>query len=68
MNFIVVVVVPECMDTFIGVGDEVLRTHMEIVKVVPFKNWFSLPITVLLAFAIPLPKRFHNGGMSLILT
>lgn len=67
VDFIVVVVVPESVDTFVGVGQEIARTHVQVVQIVALENRLSLPVTVLFAFAVPLPERLDNRGMSLIL-
>jgi len=59
--------VPENMDVFVGIGNEVRISHMQVVEVVGLEYRFHLPVPKLLGFGIILPIDLDNSGMSLVL-
>lgn len=67
MDLVAVVVRPESVDVLVGVGEEVMGTHVQVVEVVALEDWLGLAVVVLLALAVPFPEGLDDGRMPLIL-
>jgi hypothetical protein len=57
VDLVAVVVRPESVDVLVGVGEEVMGTHVQVVEVVALEDWLGLAVVVLLALAVPIPGR-----------